>query len=308
MGKFGEFLKDGGIAGWTKDKIKDSLGIGKGAGAPGAPDYYQNPIVNENINWASGIGKQLTRLDLTGDLSNLSPLIQNDPEVTKLALQYAQQSLTPAWNDTIRNIRNEAANSGALTSSTFTDAITGAGQDLQSQFQAITTQAALADRERALSNMMTLSGTGINTVNAATGMAQDEQNAQNQFNLQNFENQLAEWQLNKESNGLGAIGTALGGIGGFMVGGPAGAMTGASLGGMIGGTLEGGTGGATAINSGASSMGTMYGLGMYNPNTRSVMPTATSAGMTASNNPFAGFNMNSGLNSTSATSGTRWLA
>lgn len=148
----------------------------------------------------------------------MADAINLDPEVTKLALQYAQQSLTPAFRDSLNNIKQEAANSGALQSSTFTDALTKASSDLNSQFQAITTQAALSDRERALSNRMDLFGTGLNTLQSAGQMGLSAQSAENQFNLSNYENQLAQWQLSQKAKSGGLMGGLMGAGGGALAG------------------------------------------------------------------------------------------
>jgi hypothetical protein len=285
------------------------MGGSKSPEIPSAPTYQNNPALQSNIDWGTGIGKQLTSLDLTGQLSNLAPLIQNDPEVTKLALQYAEQSLTPAWRDTVTNIKNEAANSGALQSSTFTDALTKSGSDLQSQFQAITTQAALADRERAMTNRLGLSQQGLQTVGQFTSLAGQQEQMQNTFNLQNYENQVASAMMNQKSGTpWGSIGSVVGGVGGFMIGGPAGAMMGASLGGAVGGMAQGGSQGqsyaANSINSGMSGLGTGFGAGIFNPYTGTTQPTSTAAGMSAGSSPLT---MAGGLNSNTATAGTRWL-
>lgn len=281
------------------------MGGSKSPEVPNAPVYQNNPALQPNIDWGSKIGKQFTSLDFSGDLSALSPLIQTDPEVTKLALQYAQQSLTPAWQDTIKQLRNEAAGAGALESSTFTDALTGAGQDLQSQYQAIVAQAALADRERALTNMADLSKFGVNTVGQFTTLAGQQEQMANNFALQNYENQLAQMQLSKKSSPWGTVGAIVGGVGGFMIGGPAGAMIGSSLGGSVG-SLAGGdnSGAGTYARSGISGLGTGFGSGLFNPYTGSTTTTPTAAGASAMNAPP--LTLTGGLTNQATTVGGRW--
>lgn len=286
------------------------MGGSKSPDVPAAPTYQQNPALQSNIDWGTGFGKQMASLDFTGQLANLSPLIQNDPEVTKLAMQYAQQSLTPAWNDTMRSIKNEAANAGALESSTFTDALTQSGQDLNSNFQSIVTSAALEDRNRALTNMKDLSSQGVNTVGQFTSLAGQQEQMQNNFNLQNYQNQLAAMQLSQKSSSAGGWG-ALGGMAlGALLAAPtngmslaAGAMLGGSVGGIAGGLMGGGSTGGTAVQSGLTGLGIGFGSGLFNSNTGQTTPVSTAAGMTAGNNLFG-----SSMNMNNTMTGSRWLS
>lgn len=204
-----------------------------------------------------GFGRQAANLDFNNPM--MREAISTDPEVTKLALQYAQNALTPAWEANLKNIRNEAANAGALQSSTFTDALTTAGKDLQSQYQAITTNAALEDRSRALNNRVSLFGNGLNAIGSAAGQ-------ENQFNLANYENQLAAWELNKKQQRGGLMGGLTGAAGGAMIGlalapftGGLSIPIGAALGGAAGGAGPEGLGGQL-LSGGSGMAGGMGGL------------------------------------------------
>lgn len=178
---------------------------GKTPQLPATPEFFSDPRFQGGIDNMMGLGNRLTRFDFTGDLSPLQDTISLDPEVTKLALQYAQNSLNPAFNDTIKGLKNEAANAGSLESSTFTDALATAGQNLNSQFQAITAQAGLDDRSRALQNRIDLFGTGLNIIGSATGYAGQNQEQKNQFNLDNYSNIVAK-SINDNQKRLGTFG------------------------------------------------------------------------------------------------------
>ena len=112
---------------------------------PKIPEFPKRETVPEfqsGYKSLSSLGQRLTSFDLTGRLSPLQDVISFDPEVTKLALEFAEKSLTPAYQRQIKEIRNEAARAGALTSSTFTNALTNAMEDLQTKLQAATIGAA----------------------------------------------------------------------------------------------------------------------------------------------------------------------
>lgn len=213
---------------------------------PDAPEFQAEQNVQPNINQLSDLGGRLTSFDFGGELSPLQDTIDLDPEVTRLALDFAQNSLSPAFNRTRQNTINELANLGSLTSSTTSNAFAQQDFDLNQQFQAITSQAALADRERALGNRLNLFGTGLNTLESATGLGLNQQTQLNAFEQQKFENQIALNELNRDTSGglvgglTGAIG---GGLAGFSIGGPYGAIAGALGGGLAGGFGPQGTGG-----------------------------------------------------------------
>ena len=210
-----------------------------------------------NINRLSELGGRLTSFDFGGELSPLQETIDLDPEVTRLALDFAQNSLAPSFRRTRQNTINELANLGSLTSSTTSNAFAQQDFDLNQQMQAITSQAALGDRERALQNRLGLFGTGLNTLESATGLGLNQQGQQNNFAQRNFENQIALNQLNQSNQGGfigGAIGALGGGLAGFALGGKGGAALGGIAGGLAGGLGPQGTGGQF-LGAGASVAG-----------------------------------------------------
>lgn len=222
-----------------------------------------------------GLGNRLTNFDFSGNLAPLADTVNLDPEVTKLALQFAQNSLTPAFRDTVTGLKNEAANAGALESSTFTDALSKAGQDLNSQFQAITSGAALDDRSRALNNRIGLFNEGTGLIDRSTGYGLQNQGQQNQFNLNNYDNQVAQAVNNQKQQSGGWSGALQGAAGGAMAGsafGPWGAIIGGVGGGLSGGLSP------QSSNAGGAILGA--GSSIYGYGGRNVAPGSTAGALT----------------------------
>lgn len=237
----------------------------KGLQLPQAPTYYQNSNVNPNIDFASGVGKQLLNSDYTGGLSGLSDLVSYNPLSTQLALQSAQGFLTPQYNEIRNQAVQDATNSNSLNSSTFTDALAKNSFNLQSQYQGIASQAALTDKYQADQNKIGLFEYGGDLLNQTSQTGLNQSGQQNQFNLENYQNQVAATLAGQKQKGGGFLGGLTGGVGGAILGGllavPTGGLSigvGALLGGL-GGGLAGGFGqpgtGGQILNAGASAAG-----------------------------------------------------
>lgn len=243
---------------------------------PDAPEFANDPLLGSDRNLLSQLFGGLTSggfLDPNDPLLGfLNPLVSANPEITNLALQQAQLALQPAFDRNIQDITNIAAANNQLGTSTFTDALSGSAENLNSQFQAITTGAALSDAQRALQNQLGLFGLGLNAGNQSIGFGLQAQGQENAFNQQNFENQLEAQQLQlaaqlgQEQGGfLGGITGALGGgLGGFALGGPIGAGIGALGGGFGGGFGPQGFGGGL-LNAGSGLFGLSGGNPFFNP-------------------------------------------
>lgn len=225
----------------------------KASAPPPAPEFQAEPNVQPNINRLSELGGRLTSFDFSGELSPLQQTIDLDPEVTRLALQFAENSLNPAFRRQRQNTINELANLGALESSTTANALANIDFDLASQLQGITAGAALEDRSRALQNRIGLFGTGLNTLQSATGLGLEQQGQLNVFEQQNFINQLSLQELGKDNRGglFGGLTGAFGGAAtGASFGGAPGAIVGGIAGGLAGAFGPSGTGGQV-LNAGA---------------------------------------------------------
>ena len=190
----------------------------KAPSIPTPPQYQLDPIAQGVPKDLYSLGTKLTNFDFSGNLSPLQDTISLDPQSSQLALQTAQGALQPKYNDIITQLRNEAAANNQLESSTFTDALAKNAFNLQSQYQGITASAALDDRQRALQNRIGLFGSGLDTLSNSGGLAQGNQNSLNQFNLSNYENQVAAALAGQKQSRGGLLGALTGGAGGALAG------------------------------------------------------------------------------------------
>ncbi len=187
-----------------------------------APTFQQDPRFTQGIESLQNLGGRISNFDFTGSLSPLAETIALDPESTSLALEQAQSVLGPAFEDSINQIKQEAANNNQLESSTFTDALSRESGRLNQQFQGIVAGAGLEDRNRALENRIRLEALGGGLTQQGTAFAGQNQSERNDFNLRNFENQVFLEQANSQKSRGGFIGGLKGFLGGGIGGGLAG--------------------------------------------------------------------------------------
>lgn len=280
------------------------MGKSKGPELPKAPTFQADPSAATGIPDLLKYGQELSSGDFGGRLSWLKPTISNDNTANSLA--FAQAKLQPQFRDTLQQITNQAAANGQLNSSTFTDALARSQSDLNSQYQAILSQQAIADNNQSNTNRLALFGQGLNSIQNASQLGLSNQGQTNDFNLQNYNNQVAAAIAGQGtgSNMFGGLGTALGtGLGALLAlptGGLsvlAGAGIGGAIGGGLGGTIDASRGGTGSA--GFSGMGGGLGLlgssMLANPLTTSKLGlSAPNAGAFASDNPFSSNSFNSG--------------
>lgn len=220
------------------------------------PEFKADPRFGGGIDTLMNLGNRLTRFDFTGDLAPLAQTIEMDPDITKLALDQARAELGPAFEDSINQIKQEAAAANQYESSTFGDALAREAGRLNQQYQGIVSGAALEDRSRALTNRIGLFETGSGLIESGTALAGNNQQQINDFNLRNYENQVAKAVAEKSDRG-GIFGGLTGAAGGAMAGsvfGPVGAVVGGVAGGLAGGLGPAG-GGGQILNAGAGLYG-----------------------------------------------------
>lgn len=233
------------------------MGKSKSLSLPEPPKFKADPTAATGIPDLLKYGQEAASGDFGGRLSWLSPTVNADN--SRFALSAAQGLLEPQFRDTLTKIRNEAAANNQLESSTFTDALARSQSDLNSQYQSIVSQQAIRDAELSNQNRLSIFGTGLNTIQSAAGLGLTNQGQENQFNLSNYENQVAAAIANRKNPAaLGGLATAIGAGAGFLVGGPVGAGIGATIGGGIGGTVDSYRG----ANSSAGFSGMSGGLGL----------------------------------------------
>lgn len=257
------------------------MGKNKQLNLPSTPNYYQNPLQQGDISNISGIGNSLSS-------GNIPSWLQStiNPNNSQSALTYAQSILQPQFRDSLQQISNQAAANGQLNSSTFTNALARSQSDLNSNYQGIVSQQAINDSNQANQNKLSLLGTGINTLQGAIGAESQDTGAQNQFNLSNYENQVAATlSSQKQQNGgfLGALtGAAGGALGGSMLG-PLGLVSGGLAGGLAGGlSPQSSNVGGNILSSGSS----LYGSNQLNSSLGNIFKSgfsAPAAGSYASN-------------------------
>ena len=253
---------------------------------PSTPSYQEDPRFTEGLASLQGLGKRLTSFDFSGSLAPLQQTIEMDPNMIKGL--YA--GLEPYFRDIRKQTTSDLASMNQLESSVATNRMAQTQSDFEKNLLANMNPLI----SQAMQNRIGLFGTGLNTLSGATGFAQQAGEQKNQFNLQNYENEVARTMYGQDNQGglmgglMGAIG---GGLSGFAMGGPVGAGIGA-IGGGLGGYI-GPSGAGSQLGSLGANMYGMKQLGGYRP------------GSSASNNPFQSTNSfgNYGLNYASAFGG-----
>lgn len=241
----------------------------KSPSLPNTPSLYQNPYVNQSISGLYGYGQGLLSPTVEGLPSILRDTVSTNPEVTRLTLQGLEAQLAGPLQRNRQDTLNQLEANNQLTGSTTASALGQIDQNYTNQLTAAGAQAGIADINRALQNRVSLYGTGLNTLQAAGQLGLGEQSQINQFNLENYQNQVAKVFAEQKQNRGGFMGALTGGLGGaaagFALGGPIGAGIGALGGGLAGGFGPSGTGGSF-LTAGAGLAGQKVG-GNYSAGT-----------------------------------------
>jgi len=229
---------------------------------PPPPMFYQDPGVAEAIRNGLSIGSAYT----TG--YGLTPYMQEavstSPEATRNAINAASSMLLPELRDSRKRIIADLEANNQLTGSTTASTLADLESDYLSQITSAGLGMAASDIERALGARLTLAGLGVNSTSNAGSLALTNQGQQNEFNLANYENQVAKVLAGQKDSKGGLLGALTGGAGGLMAGlalapftgGASLAVTGGltGLGALAGGLGPSGTGGAI-MQSGAGLAG-----------------------------------------------------
>lgn len=238
---------------------------------PNTPTYYQDPLISQANSSMFDLGQGLTSGSIYQSNPGLGEAVSMNPDITRLTLEGLQAQLAPQLRTSRQDIINQLEANNQLTGSTTASALGNIQSDYESQLVSAGASAGIADINRALSNRVSLFGTGLNAIQGSGQGAQTASNAQNSFNLENYQNQLAKvLGEQKTQNGgfLGGLtGAVGGGLAGFAMGGPVGAGIGAVGGGLTGAFSPQGTGGAL-FQSGAGLAGSRLGnstTNIYNP-------------------------------------------
>lgn len=222
-----KFQSDPNI-GWSQDRLKEQYG------------YLMNGLTTQGGNLSG----------LLGDAINISP------EVSRLAQQYAQSQLDPAFRKQRQDTINTLEANNQLTGSTTASALGNLDADYMASLTGMQAQFGLADVERALNNRVQLYTTGLNVGQNVGQVGLQNQQQMNSFALANYENQVAAALANQED-------------GGWLSGGLMGAVVGGGLG-VAGAALAPATFGSSLLYSGAAGAllggGIGAGLGAFGGN------------------------------------------
>ncbi len=176
---------------------------------PAPPTFQTDPTATTGIPKLGSLGTQAATGDFTGDLSWLSPTVNVNNGAN--ALSAAQGILQPQFRDTLQQINNNAAANGQMNSSTYSDALARSQSDLNSQYQSIVSQQAINDSNQSNANRLNIFGTGLNTLQSADQLGLNNQGQQNQFNLDNYQNLVAQAiQNNQNANSANGWQQAIG--------------------------------------------------------------------------------------------------
>ena len=260
--------------------------------SPAIPAYQSDPKLTQRIDDAYGLGGRVSSFDFTGNLAGLQDTVSYSPQMTTLFLQGLRAELDPIYSDMRRDTINRLAASNQLESSVLPSALSDIEQNQQNQYIQQSTQFGINDINRAMQNKLALFGTGLGLQQYATSAGIDQQNAANQFNLQNYQNAASKWDM--DSARIMNEYEATGGLGGAFSGGIGGALMGIGLAPFTGGASLA----LTAGLAGAGAAGGYFG----SPGTGNTILQAGSL-MGGATNPFASTSAGSsaaGLGSTSS--------
>ena len=237
------------------------MGGSKKPERPAVPEFQEDPRIDKGIDQLFNYGTDAANLNFKGPLAET---IQTSPEMTTLYLQGLRAELEPIFRDERQNSINKMAAQGQLSGSTLPSELGRIESDLQNKYITQTSNFGMADINRAMQNRVSLYGTGLNTINRATGLAGNQQDATNKFALQKFENELALNELARK-DGSGGWGGALQGALGGAAAGSSGGIGGMVLGGVIGGASGyfGPPGTGTGITQGGLGMGLTNSFGGF---------------------------------------------
>jgi hypothetical protein len=269
---------------------------------PSTPTYQQDPQYRASLDKINKLGGQLTSGDFTGDLAWLKDTVETSPELVQQFSSVLRGALTPDFNRSVQNMKNEVAGANALESSTFTDSLSQLYGGLENN---IATQTGTFSIDRYLQNMqnkINIETMGVNALGQGAQLGLSNEQNLNQFNLSNYENQVAQALYKGQNQKGGWAGALQGGLSGAMSGAMVGGIPGAIIGGVGGGLVGGLTPQSTSsqilgmANAGASMYGGLNSAGRFSSNNMfrdtGFQPDMTTMGGMNNNQLRGNFNLN----------------
>jgi hypothetical protein len=260
------------------------VGKGDSPSLPNTPAYQQDTDYRNMLKTMSGLGNNLTNMDFSSNPMMADTVSMFNPELSNKFATTLQNSLQPSFDRSNQDLTNTLANTGGLGASTASDALSQNYRQFMNTIGTQTGQFDVTNATNALQNRVNLFNTGVGLDNSVAGYGATNENNLNNFNLQNYSNQVAQQMYqdqNKQGGWAGALKGGLGGaVTGLMAGGPNGAVAGAIAGGASGYfSPQGGAGGSNQLlNMGGASAGLLGMKNMLQPTTPSTTGRFTDSG------------------------------
>lgn len=182
---------------------------------PPPPTFQRNPYTNEIISFGLNTAKSFINQD--GTLSpSLQEAISTDPRVTQLVLQGLRDQTAGDYRTGRQNIVSQLEANNQLTGSTTANVLGNYETDYLSGLTAAGAEAGIADITRALGARISLATAGQQGLNVAGNQALTDQEQENDFNLSNYDNLVAQSLASSKAGKGGILGGLAGGIGGFL--------------------------------------------------------------------------------------------
>jgi hypothetical protein len=185
---------------------------------PPAPSYQPNPQYQQATADLLKYGNLLAKGDFSGELGWLKDTITVSPELIANFRSVLEGTLAPAFRESNKDLVNQLANVGALESSTTSNKL---GQNYADFMNTISNQTGafqIGQTANALENRIRLETLGLDTLKTGGSFAGASEANLNQFNLQNYENQVAQALYKQQNQAGGWKGALTGGLGGGLIG------------------------------------------------------------------------------------------
>lgn len=234
---------------------------------PNTPTFQSNPNVGLNIDRLSELAQGLTSGGFLNandsQLGFLNTLVNPQNSIIQQAMDLAGRGTQRAFDQNFRQTINQLEANNQLTSSSAVNRLADLNQNFSQDIADINTRVSLDFANTALGNISNLFGAGLNATSTAAQLGLSDQSQRNQFNLENFGNQIAASEFG-EQDGRGGLFGGLGGAGlGAILGTFAFPGVGTALGASLGGSLGSGIGeaispsrtGAVATSFGSGALG-----------------------------------------------------
>lgn len=222
---------------------------------PPIPTFFSDPYVGKSESSLYGTGTALLANRVEDLPEILRDVVSTNPEVTKQVLEGLRAQLEPSYRNSRQNVISELEANNQLTGSTTASALGNLETDYLSGLTSAGANAAVNDINRAMAARLNLYSTGLGAVEASGRLGLSNQEQRNNFNLSNYENEVAQTLAGKGNQSGGILGSILGGLGGAAAGFALAPFTGGASLMAMAPTILGGLGGAVSGGLGPAGTG-----------------------------------------------------